>query len=305
MPTSDWILTDDEFMKPSYRISPFSTSSIAINSALPASNECELFFANRFPGYQQQYLLKARHGITLALQNLALNLEDKVTVLTTTGNLYVSGCVTKAVEKVCKWDRILDETTKAILVVHEFGKVYPDMDSLYQLGLPVIEDYAHSYNSYSTSSGKGDFILYSFPKYFPVQFGGILLSRNIVKHDEQLTKPQAQYVKNVVSAYSNNVDEIAKKRWENYRYLVNAFSSRSVLPRFTFEANETPSVFMFCAPENIDLNKLKTFIQRHGVECSVFYGEQTFFIPCHEKLNATDLEYFVYLYDVFISGEYS
>ncbi|MGA4365134.1 DegT/DnrJ/EryC1/StrS family aminotransferase [Pantoea ananatis] len=305
MSSPDWILTDDVFMKPSYRISPFNTSSIATNSELPLSNECDELFASKFPGYQQQYLLKARHGITLALQSLSLNAEDKVTILTTTGNLYVSGCVTKAVEKVCKWERVLDKSTKAIVVIHEFGKVYSDMDSIYQLGLPVIEDYAHSYNSQSTAAGKGDYILYSFPKYYPVQFGGILLSKHRVKPDEQLTEPQSQYIKNVVSAYYKNVDQIAKVRWDNYHYLVNAFALRSVVPRFSFDANETPSVFLFCAPKNIDLNKLKSFVQYHGVECSVFYGEQAFFLPCHEKLSTTDLDYFIYLYDVFVSGGHS
>ncbi|WP_273549423.1 DegT/DnrJ/EryC1/StrS family aminotransferase [Xenorhabdus khoisanae] len=297
---SNWILTDDEFMKPSYRISPFSTASIAQNCALPPASKDEHFFATRHPEYQQHYLLKARHGITLALTNLELAELDCVTVLTTTGNLYVSGCVTNAIEAVCKWNRTLNEETKAIVVVHEFGTVYPDMDKLYQLGVPVIEDFAHSFNSSSADSGRSDFVIYSFPKYFPIQFGGIILSRKALTTKPELSAEHEDYVKCVVSAHVDHVEEYADIRWKNYRYLLEQFAGLSCTPRFTFSERETPSVFMFCPPAGIDLIALKTFMQGNGIECSVFYGEQTFFIPLHDKLRQADLDYFVFVYNEFI-----
>ena len=36
---------------------------------------------------------------------------------------------------------------------------------------------------------------------------------------------------------------------------------------------------------------------RHGIECSVFYGEEAFFIPVHQHLSEIDLDYF---YAVFL-----
>lgn len=303
MTRSCWILTDDQFMKPSYRISPFTTSCISLNSRLPDSDRCNEHLDEKCPGYYRRYLLKARHGITLALENLALQADDLVTILTTTGNFYVSGCVTAAIEKVCTWNREINDRTKAIVVVHEFGKVYEGLDNLCALGKPIIEDYAHSYNSKNASQRRGDFIVYSFPKFYPVQFGGILFSKHEVGVDSSLTEMQERYIKNAVSEYSQNIETIRARRRENYSFLANAFSSRSAVPRFEFKDNETPSVFMFRAPDRVDLVRLKAFMQRHGVECSVFYGEQTFFLPVHDGLRELDLEYFVYLYDVFCTGE--
>ncbi|TDT58935.1 hypothetical protein DFO53_0482 [Enterobacter sp. AG5470] len=298
--TGDWILTDDEFMKPSYRISPFSTASIAQNHDLPSATGDEQFFAERHPGYNQYYLLKARHGITLALTNLGLSKTDHVTVLTTTGNLYVSGCVTKAIEAVCQWNRELSNNTRAIVVIHEFGTVYAGMDKLYQFGVPVIEDFAHSFNSASAVSGRSDFVIYSFPKYFPIQYGGLILSREALSNRPEIDAQQEEYVRRVVSAHIQNVGKYAQTRWKNYQYLLSQFAKFSCTPRFEFSDAETPSVFMFCPPEGIDLIALKTFMQGHGIECSVFYGEHAFFIPLHDRLQQADLDYFVFVYNEFI-----
>ncbi|WP_197058913.1 DegT/DnrJ/EryC1/StrS family aminotransferase [Enterobacter sp. Bisph1] len=287
-------------MKPSYRISPFSTASISLNSTLPSPTEDAGFFNNRHPNYHQNYLLKARNGITLALKNLNLSENDFVTILTTTGNMYVSGCVTKAIESVCKWNREVTENTKAVLVVHEFGTVFNQMDKLYQLGIPVIEDFAHSFNSTAKSAGKSDFVIYSFPKYFPIQYGGILLSRNALTIHSAISAPQEDYIKRVVSEHIGFIDQYAKKRWENYYYLINKFSNYNCSPRFTFSETETPSVFMFCPPADVNLVALKAYMQSNGIECSVFYGEQSFFIPLHDKLHKTDLDYFVFVYGEFI-----
>jgi hypothetical protein len=50
---------------------------------------------------------------------------------------------------------------------------------------------------------------------------------------------------------------------------------------------------MFKVPsEKIDLSMLKSHFYANGIQCSVFYGERTFFIPCHQHLEETDLDYF-------------
>lgn len=300
MNTGNWILTDDVFMKPSYRISPFSTSSIANNGSMSDGSGCDLFFDKKHPGYHPQYLLKARHGITHALLEIGLSAADCVTVLTTTDNLYVSGCVTRAIEEVCRWDRVLSSQTKAIVVVHEFGTVYPQMQKLHQLGIPVIEDFAHSFNSSSDWAGQGDYLIYSFPKYFPIQYGGMLLSKEKLKQKHAIAPEHEAYIKKVISGHVDYVNEYAEKRTQNYNYLLSEFAKLSCQPRYIFNAQETSSVFMFCPPANINLVELKNFMQGHGIECSVFYGEQAFFIPAHHRLQRIDLDYFVFVYQTFI-----
>jgi hypothetical protein len=41
---------------------------------------------------------------------------------------------------------------------------------------------------------------------------------------------------------------------------------------------------------------------RHGIECSVFYGEDAFFIPVHQRLEAADLDYFAAVFGEFLKG---
>ena len=43
----------------------------------------------------------------------------------------------------------------------------------------------------------------------------------------------------------------------------------------------------------IDLPELKKYYWAHGVQCSVFYGEDAFFIPVHQALTDTGLELFL------------
>ena len=49
---------------------------------------------------------------------------------------------------------------------------------------------------------------------------------------------------------------------------------------------------MFKTERPANLDALKVFMWGHGVESSVFYGEQAFFLPVHARLGADDLDYF-------------
>ena len=57
-------------------------------------------------------------------------------------------------------------------------------------------------------------------------------------------------------------------------------------------SGDVPGVFMFKVPDqNIDLGKLRQHVESHGIECSVFYGENAFFVPVHQNLNNFDIDY--------------
>jgi hypothetical protein len=58
---------------------------------------------------------------------------------------------------------------------------------------------------------------------------------------------------------------------------------------------------MFQTPAEVDLPALKTFVQEHGIESSVFYGEQAFFVPVHERLVPADLDYFCHVVSAFLN----
>jgi hypothetical protein len=52
--------------------------------------------------------------------------------------------------------------------------------------------------------------------------------------------------------------------------------------------------------QNLDLNDLKKHFWAHGIQSSVFYGEEAFFIPVHQALTLYDLEYFYEVMKVFL-----
>src|SRR5689334_20961170 len=147
MLVNDFVLSPDKTLLPAYRISPFQTSDIARNRALPFSESIDQYFHQRFAGRRFIYCESGRQAIHLALAALGLGRQDVVTILTTTGNFYISGCVTREIEKFCRWSREVEPQTKAILVNHEFGFAYEDLRALRRFKVPIIEDAAHAFAS--------------------------------------------------------------------------------------------------------------------------------------------------------------
>ena len=305
MLVKDFVLSPDKSLLPSYRISPFQTSDIALNRALPLSASIDEYFRQRFSGRRFIYCESGRRAIHLALSALGLNRDDVVTIFTTTGNFYISGCVTREIEKFCRWSRNIEPHTKALLVNHEFGFPYEDLRALRRFNVPIIEDAAHAFasnNREQTAGRVGDFVVYSFPKFFPIQTGGLLVFDVRYATNDPLAPAAKQYVQKVLSAHIDNLTDTAKKRLENYHALTNRFQQLGCTPRFELSESFVPGVFMFKTPAGVDLPALKTFAQDHGIESSVFYGEQAFFVPVHDRLAPADFEYFAQVVNAFLTN---
>jgi hypothetical protein len=146
-PSYMFILNPDPYCLPSYRISPFSTRDISRNANFGDSDLVDVYFANRFPGAGVEFTENGRKAINLALQFYNLAKDDVVTILTTSGNLYISGCVTREIEKFCKWSRKIESATRLIFVNHEFGFPFSGLEKLKEYNLPIIEDCAHEFYS--------------------------------------------------------------------------------------------------------------------------------------------------------------
>jgi len=168
-------------------------------------------------------------------------------------------------------------------VNHEFGFPYESLRALRDHNLPIIEDAAHSFaseNAEESISRVGQFTIYSFPKFFPVQFGGLLVFDPSFSIEEPLPAATRTYLQKVLSAHLPRLAKTRRKRQENHRYLTAKFAAIGCPPRFELTQRTTPGVFMFRTGPDTDLPALKTRIQAHGIECSVFYGEQGIFPPC-------------------------
>lgn len=301
-----FIINPDPYSLPAYRIGPFRTVDLSVNHCLPDSDLIDEYFKDRFRGRDYIYTENGRKAINIALASFNLTKDDVVTILTTSGNYYISGCVTFEIEKFCKWSREIKPGTKILFINHEFGYPFTDLQKLKDYNLPIIEDCAGSFfsNDENEAIGKtGDFVIYSFPKMFPLQVGGLLLSNLTGSIDTkvQLDNLTCRYVKKVLAAQIVNEDEIVRKRFANYESLKSLFNSLGFTERFPLESGTVPGVFMFKTDNyQIDLPELKKYYWAHGVQCSVFYGEDSFFIPVHQALTLQDLSYFYEIMKSFI-----
>ena len=303
-----FVINPDTYLLPCYRISPFQTKDINANNQLPVSGVADDYFNRRFNKREWIYVADGRKAINIALKHYQLQKDEVVTIFTTSGNFYISGCVTKEIEKFCQWSRQIEHNTKLIFVNHEFGYPYQNIRELKKYQLPIIEDCAHSFFSddVDNSTGHtGDFTIYSLPKMFPIQTGGLLTAKKEISFNktESVTGEERQYIQNVLSYYITEKDSIIQRRMDNYHYLVNKLSSNDFDERFELSDGAVPGVFMFRAKnESIDLSALKEYLYAHGIQCSVFYGERSFFIPVHQNLVAADLDYFSAVINSFLAG---
>ena len=293
-----YIINPDPYITPCYRNLPFTTRDISYNLSLPDGNEIDQYLSKRFKDKSFEYTVNGREAIYMALSHYKLNRDDVVTVLTTSNNFYVSSCVTGTIEKFCKWDREISPKTKLIIVVHEFGYISPEMEKIASLGIPIIEDLAPSFFSNDRNSKAGlygDFAIYSFPKMFPVQLGGLLLNnKGLPTCKSALDNETLAYIKKVVSHYIDQKDELLNKRASIYNYGIERFEELGFTERFARNELMIPNSMMLKNNGIInDLQALKEWLWKHGIHSSVFYGEDAFFLPTHQNLGESDVDYFV------------
>lgn len=303
-----FVLNPDKYYCPSYRISPFQTSNLVTNNAQKKVDftTSKTILDEKFYNRKWIFTLNGKEAINIALKKLKLKKNDLVTILTSSGNKYISKCVTDEISKFCNWSRKLEKKTATILINHEFGYPFSSIEKIKKLKIPIIEDLCHSFftsNKINKIGDFSDFSIYSLPKIFPIQIGGILtVKNNIHKLDSKVKYQLERYIKNTLSIYVPKINLFAEKRLINYEYLKNKLTKFGCTPRFKINkySKIVPSVYLFKCNQKINLNKLKLFYTKHGVETSVFYGEKCFFLPIHQNLSKTELDYFVAIFEEFL-----
>ena len=101
------------------------------------------------------------------------------------------------------------------------------------------------------------------------------------------------YIKNVIGNYVPSLDDMLAKRKAIFDFGIERFSKLGFTERFVRSCFEVPSVMML--KNNLivnNLNFLKTALLSHGIQSSIFYGEDAFFIPSHQNLEEDDISYF-------------
>jgi hypothetical protein len=289
-----FIINPDQYLRPQYRISPFLNQDLFSIQETESDESFWDEYMNKRWGKGKCYLTSnGREALSISLKLLNVNSETLVTILTPSENKYISSCVTREIEKLCKWNRKIESNTAIILVIHEFGKTYPNMENLKSIGIPIIEDCAYAFLNSNHNIGEiGDYCIYSLPKIFPIQIGGLITSAKKFNTDTSVDDEMTKFIKTKLNKLVKTTEEIIEKRNLNFFYLENKLKAIGIKTRFDFEKGEIPGVFMFATPEGTDLPDLKSYMYSNGIECSVFYGENAFFIPCHQNLTFNDLDYF-------------
>ena len=135
-----------------------------------------------------------------------------------------------------------------------------------------------------------------------VKIGGLLVANHeITTKSEFLDDKQTAYIENTISHHLKNERELLDRRKHNHEYAENQFLKFGFTLRFPINKKIVPSALVLNNNGLIkDLNSLKSYLNSHGIQNSVFYGEDAFFIPIHQNLTYADLDYFIYLISIFI-----
>ncbi len=135
-------------------------------------------------GRQSLFFENGKTAIHHVMSLLKLGREDEVCIFTSTGENYVSTCVTGTIFNYCKISRLVTKKTKMLYIIHEFGLPHPETTKIIALGrrrkIPVVEDCAHTMGSTLNgimAGNSGDFTVFSMTKHLPVTTGGILTSK--------------------------------------------------------------------------------------------------------------------------------
>lgn len=304
----------DSFLLPTYRISPFITASLVENVKI-SEDYIDTFVDycdTRFGEYNWVVTANGRDAINKALFLLGIRHSDEITILTTSNNSYISGCVTREIEKFCGWSREETEKTSVFLVNHEFGYPYTSMQKVLNKGIPVVEDCCTTFFSqnYNNNLGTlGAYGVFSFSKFFPIQIGGLLVGGGIRRNPKigkilSLDEESIRYVMKVVGFWLTQKNEIIQKRKRIFEYAQNIYGSMGFSLRFESQSQVVPSALLLQNNGIIkDLPSHKSNLYQHGIQNSVFYGEDAFFIPCHQNLSLVDVDYFGFVTDNFIKKQ--
>lgn len=285
--------------KPQITIGPFDNKAMTV---VPDSTfDIGSWLHNKFRGREYTFFPRGMYAIYslfrwLKLRGVITDGEE-VYISTTTDSPYVSSCVTSAIEQTCAWSRTINVNTKIVFVIHEFGffngKVVELQKYCQEHNIILVEDCAYAWQS-GQAGDFGDYVVYSLPKFFPMQFGGFLVGKKFDyeyvwntfgcadsgKEEKCLTK---------LSYYGPQVEHFVQKRIDNYRYLENMFGPEKSF--FNLKHGEAPGAFVLRIESEERMKEISAFVRTFGVECGNYYYNNAIFLPVHQNLTKSHLDY--------------
>lgn len=212
------------------------------------------------------FFYNAKAGIHHLIQQLGLQREDEVFISTTSDMNYVSTCVSATIFNYCKIARVLTDKTKLIYVIHEFGIPNMAIKSLVTIAkqkkIPLLEDCAHGIDCYLDNiriGTFGDYALYSLPKHFPMENGGVLVGEHLnVDKSDFYNDKVAMQIENKFQEFLPYLNSLSLKRKNNFKVIQENLQYLPVA--FEYSDTYTPYSIIFFTKkyqelyDNIDSN---------------------------------------------------
>ena len=120
-----------------------------------------------------------------------------------------------------------------------------------------------------------------------------------------MSKEAHRVLRSMLDPWVDKISEIGERRHKHHALLSKLLEDCGCRPTFPVELRHLPGVFMFDVPAQHDLPALKKALYGAGVECSVFYTRQSFFVPVHQALSVQDVEYIASCVRAGLAGQLS
>lgn len=286
-------------LHPNIHITPFDTESFGHVATSLDQTKVTALLQKKF-SRPYTFFPRATYGIYSLVRWLQikgkLTQNDNIWVTTTTDSPYVSSCVSSAIEQTCAMSRSLNERTRAIFVIHEFGFPHPKLSVLRSIanerGIPLIEDCAYAWESEGTGT-TGDYIIYSLTKKFPVQFGGYVVGLALT-HAE-LWKDfgcsdvgKQEYAESKLLTWLEEGNN-RQKRQENYHQYEQYFGAHRTIFSLTPEVD--PGAFVLRMENEEWMQMVSGFVRRFGTECGNFWKNSAIILPVHQRMTPEHVKY--------------
>lgn len=283
-------------LTPKVSISPFDVPDIGYGDCIDDILKFDDYFDNRFGAGNWKLVENGRDALKTACE-VSFSSGQSIYMSTTYRTAYLSSCVSEVFEK-CGLLLHKQSMKKELNFYNvEFGS----FDTEY-CNAKIIDKCTSFFVDHNDKAliENGRIVLLSLPKFFNVQRGGVLAMANIRASEQESSLND---VKKIVGKQLIEQDQIIDARKKVYDFLSMSLRELNLEVFNSPSEKEVPYVLMVDNSHGLikDLNRFKTFMNRHGIESTIFYGLNVFMIPCHQRLKESESRYIIFLFNYYIN----